>query len=309
MARLVNLISGEQIELFTQHSFGRDPVLSSTHLDDSYISRSHATIFWDGEHWLLRDMSRNGTFLNGKRLNRDDNHSIAVGDKIVFGSERAPQWQLMDASHPKTMLVPKEGGEVILLYDFHTLPSEEEPQILLYSNDGRWICETESQSFVLSSGDMIGTSTQQWRFVEAIPVAETEIFERDNTKLLEELNYRFDVSQNEEHVFLRLQYNGTEFNLQERVHHYVMLELARKRIADREAGLAEAEQGWIGRKEFAIMIGLDDTNLLNIQIFRFRKQVHKVVPQNEVAANIIQSRRNEIRIMSPNIEIQGGLPV
>jgi len=309
MARLVNLVSGEQIELFTQHSFGRDPVSSSTHLNDAYTSRSHAIILWDGERWLLRDMSSNGTFLNGNHLNRNENNIIAVGDKIAFGSMQAVQWQIIDASHPKTMLVPKEGGEAILLCDFHTLPSEGEPQILLYSNEGRWVCEMESRSFILQSGDMVGVSNKQWRFVEAISMAETEVFESDSTKLMKEFSYRFDVSQNEEHVFLHLNYDGSEFNLQERVHHYVMLELARKRLADREAGLTEAEQGWIGRKEFAVMLGLDDTNLLNIQIFRFRKQVHKVLPQKEVAANIIQSRRNEIRFMSPNIEIHGGLPV
>lgn len=309
MARLVNSVSGEQIELFTQHSFGRDPVSSSTHLNDAYTSRSHAIILWDGERWLLRDMSSNGTFLNGNRLNRNENNVIAVGDNIAFGSMQAVQWQIIDASHPKTMLVPKEGGEAILLCGFHTLPSEGEPQILLYSNEGRWVCEMESRSFMLQSGDMVGVSNKQWRFVEAISMAETEVFERDSTKLMKEFSYRFDVSQNEEHVFLHLNYDGSEFNLQERVHHYVMLELARKRLADREAGLTEAEQGWIGRKEFAIMLGLDDTNLLNIQIFRFRKQVHKVLPQKEVAANIIQSRRNEIRFMSPNIEIHGGLPV
>lgn len=309
MARVVNLVSGEQNELFMQHSFGRDPVSSSTHLNDSYVSRSHATILWDGERWQLRDMSRNGTFLNGKRLNRNENHPIVIGDKIAFGSTQAAQWQLVDESHPKTMLVPKEGGEEILLCDFHSLPSEDEPQILLYSNEGRWVCETESHSFTLESGDMVGTSEKQWRFVEAIPMAETEVFERDGMKLVKELTYRFDVSQNEEHVFLRLHYDGSEFDLEERVHHYVMLELARKRLADRASGVTDEEQGWIGRKEFAAMLGLDDTNLLNMQIFRFRKQVHNVVPQNEVAANIIQSRRNQIRFLSPNIKIHGGLPI
>ena len=88
-----------------------------------------------------------------------------------------------------------------------------------------------------------------------------------------------------------------------------MMELARKRMSDKEAGVEEAEQGWIGRKEFAAMIGLDDTSHLNMQFFRFRKQLNKALPENVELNSVLQCRRNEVRFFAENVEIVGGLPV
>ncbi len=44
-------------------------------------SRRHARIYWGGDHWVIEDLqSRNGTFLNGKRL--DSTESLNDGDLI-----------------------------------------------------------------------------------------------------------------------------------------------------------------------------------------------------------------------------------
>lgn len=122
------------------------------------------------------------------------------------------------------------------------------------------------------------------------------------------LTYRFNVSQNEEHVYLRVVLDNKEIDLGERVHHYVMLELARKRITDAESGISESERGWISRKDFANMLGLNDTLNLNMQIYRFRKQLHKATPENTCVSNMVESRRNEIRFVAEKVEISGGLP-
>lgn len=309
MARIINILSGEQRELFMQHTFGRDPVTSSTHLNDSYVSRSHAVITWGGDKWQLKDISRNGTFLNGQRIVPKENYQLKIDDKISFGAEDAEIWQLLDDSEPKTMLVPREGGEEILLKEFHSLPSKEDPQIFLYASDGRWVCETESHCHWLESGDVVGTQEKKWRFVEAIPLAETEYIGQSQKADRHEITFRFEASQNEEHVFLKVLIEAKEIDLDERVHHYVMMELARRRLTDLEAGVEKEEQGWIGRKEFAAMIGLDDTNHLNMQLFRFRKQLHKALPDIDEINNVLQVRRNEIRFYADRVEIAGGLPL
>ncbi len=207
------------------------------------------------------------------------------------------------------MLVPREGGDEILLNDHHPLPSVDDPKLFLYSSDGRWICETETYSHWLETGDIVGTPEKQWKFVEAIPLSETEVIDEVCFNESKELTYRFNVSQNEEHVFLKVSLNGEEIDMEERVHHYVLLELARKRLADMNSGVNELEQGWVSRKDFAKMLGLDDTNHLNMQIFRFRKQLIKSLPDDELMPPIIESRRSEIRFSANHVEITGGLPV
>jgi pSer/pThr/pTyr-binding forkhead associated (FHA) protein len=52
--------------------------------DDEDVSRRHAVLRLQGGEWRLEDAgSRNGTSLNGKRLNGD--HSLRSGDAIVMG--------------------------------------------------------------------------------------------------------------------------------------------------------------------------------------------------------------------------------
>jgi serine/threonine protein kinase len=51
------------------------------------ISRRHASIRRDNADFVLYDLdSRNGTFLNGKRLQASEPHTLAPGDVIEFGS-------------------------------------------------------------------------------------------------------------------------------------------------------------------------------------------------------------------------------
>jgi hypothetical protein len=55
-------------------------------LSDPEVSRHHARLEPDGQHWRAVDLgSTNGTWLNGVRLNAAD---IAAGDELAFGGVR-----------------------------------------------------------------------------------------------------------------------------------------------------------------------------------------------------------------------------
>jgi len=60
---------------------------------DDGVSRYHAAIKYDeGTMWLSDTGSRNGVFVNEKRLN--DAHALKVGDEIGIGAHRfVVQWQ------------------------------------------------------------------------------------------------------------------------------------------------------------------------------------------------------------------------
>ena len=58
-------------------------------LDDPRISRQHATITGDGQHYHLRDAgSLNGTFVNGRRLLADTATRLHAGDELCFADLR-----------------------------------------------------------------------------------------------------------------------------------------------------------------------------------------------------------------------------
>ena len=67
-------------------SIGRDP---NNHLwiTDPALSRQHCAIRWDDEHFTIRDLgSRNGTLVNGKRINEQalrHRDQVTVGDSVL----------------------------------------------------------------------------------------------------------------------------------------------------------------------------------------------------------------------------------
>jgi sigma-B regulation protein RsbU (phosphoserine phosphatase) len=53
-------------------------------IKDRYLSRKHAEIIADGNTWVLKDLgSANGTYLNGSRVERDE--QLKTGDRIRLG--------------------------------------------------------------------------------------------------------------------------------------------------------------------------------------------------------------------------------
>ena len=79
--------SGQRITLRMGKSFvGRAPE-NEIHLDDPQISRRHAEITWDGVRCAVTDLSsRNGTFVNGKRLTPNWPETLRPGDRVSFGT-------------------------------------------------------------------------------------------------------------------------------------------------------------------------------------------------------------------------------
>ena len=58
-------------------------------LDDPRISRRHATIIGDGQHYHVRDAgSLNGTFVNGRRVLADTATRLHAGDELRFADLR-----------------------------------------------------------------------------------------------------------------------------------------------------------------------------------------------------------------------------
>jgi serine phosphatase RsbU (regulator of sigma subunit) len=53
-------------------------------IKDRYLSRKHAEIISEGSNWILKDLgSANGTYLNGSRVERDE--QLKTGDRIRLG--------------------------------------------------------------------------------------------------------------------------------------------------------------------------------------------------------------------------------
>jgi len=296
--------------LLGEHLFGRQVGESNTVLSNPNISRKHAWIVWGLEGWFLQDSSTNGTFVNEARVYPGTKVKLKSNDLIRFGGGDSDGWVLMDVQPPQTMLIAiTDGLPDIVLEDIVALPSEVNPEVTIYvTPDGKWVCESQSGVSYLKNGDRVGIKDAVWRFVESTPEVETLTVADGPRILVSSIQTIFHVSQNEEHVSLKLVVNDQEIDLKQRTHHYLMLILARKRMEDQDEGFQVEEQGWIGKSDLGRLLGLNETHI-NIQIYRFRKQMIKALPSNIDLPKIIETRRGEMRFAAEFIKISGGHPV
>jgi pSer/pThr/pTyr-binding forkhead associated (FHA) protein len=308
MAILLNTKTGEQVILRSQHIFGRHPGSSNTVLTNPEASRMHASILFNGSHWLLQDTSSNGTFLNGKHYVHGVKHRLHKGDKINFGNNTLSNWKLINTDPPKSMLVPLTANmPTIELEDIAVLPNEEVPEVMVYrSPEGSWLYEDHTGRYLLNAGDKVSTHHFSWYFVNADTLEETQMAApdaEDNEQV--DIKIDFEVSQNEEHISLNITVGDQLISLGQRTHHYLLLILARQRLEDIQVGRNESEQGWLDKEVLSRMLGMEESHI-NIQIYRFRKQIIQAHPASPALLQIVERRRGELRFASDAVTINGG---
>jgi len=93
MAYLVFYIDKERIEVpVTERdtTIGRSRECTIPIKGDPEISRIHCTIQRqeDGSYLIIDEESRNGTFLNGKRIYSNEEHTLKDGDEIRIGATK-----------------------------------------------------------------------------------------------------------------------------------------------------------------------------------------------------------------------------
>ncbi|WP_437623911.1 hypothetical protein [Sorangium sp. So ce1151] len=108
---------------------------------------------------------------------------------------------------------------------------------------------------------------------------------------LSDIALRFAVTRDEERVDLTVVYPDREIELPARSHHYMLMTLARARLA--AAGAPVGERGWLERKELCRMLATDELRL-NVEVCRARKQFSALGIQG--AASIVDRRMGTGRI-------------
>ncbi|MCB1582241.1 MAG: FHA domain-containing protein [Marinicella sp.] len=305
MAKLQNQRTKEIIKLRSPHIFGRLPATAHTVLTEQSASRVHASISWTGTLWQIKDSSSNGTYVNGDKIKAGQSQNLTKYDQIQFGSIDYDVWSVIETDEPKSMLVcVGEHNRIIELTDLMALPDEASPEVCFYrKSPHEWVMETEQEHSVLKSGALVSLANQKWFFVSPEDIDETVPVNHDSVELPV---LDFNVSSDEEHVQLSIFWNQNKIDLGERVHHYLLLCLARKKISDNEQGIKATEQGWIERNDLVKMTGMDEKHI-NIQIYRFREQLLNSCNQAMLLLSLIEKRRGLIRLACQNIHISGGL--
>jgi hypothetical protein len=309
MGVIREMSTGQLRILEPDHVIGRAPAPKcSLALNEPYVSGVQAEIRWTGQTWELKDRgSRNGTYLDGRRLDPGVAYPIDAGARISFGRP-GRDWELIDQSAPVAMAVPLDGGEPVTLDgEFIPLPSSDDPRATIYQAiDGSWVLESPGEPLApLAHMQTFEAVGRLWRFCRADMSPSTLAASGVSGSLgfqVRDAYLFFSVSQDEEYVHLRMTCGDKDFDLGARQHNYLLLTLGRHRLAEATEGLPEASCGWIDQEDLSHDPSMAPP-LLNCHVFRIRQQFAKVGVVD--AADIVERRPRpwQLRVGTGRISI------
>lgn len=298
--------SGKRIMLRPLHVFGRHPATCQTVLQSPDVSQMHALVRWHDQRWEILDQSRNGTRIDEVRLPTGKWVDLRVDSQIAMGEGAEAQWTVLDLDAPRTCLLSAHGESLELLPGAGVLlPSVANPEVHIYWNEGGWVLEDADHIQRLQDGSLVTAAQTSWELVLAESLACTQSASRVPPQL-DEATLHFELSQDEEHARLSMSIGAADaIDLGERIHHYLLAFLARRRLHDAQHGFDESSQGWIAVDELARLLAVD-APYINIQVFRARQQVANVLPSGVHAPLLVERRRGQVRLGAYTFTIRRG---
>jgi hypothetical protein len=253
-------------ELGSRCKLGRNPECD-LRVDNPRVSGEHASLRWVDDHWELHDLgSRNGTFVDGRRLAADERTVLARGATFILCGEGA--FRLEDDSPPvASARQVRNRQRRTAVEGLLVLPDEEHPEVSIFEDvNGRWVAEEGDGSRLVADRGVVDAGGEVWILDLPSAVSRT-ITTLETTPLLPLL--RFAVSRDEEHIEVTVVHGGGTTAMPVRAHHYLLLTLARAMVEDHVA--SPAERGWVDREELCRMLRTDPPRL-NVDVFRVRRQ-------------------------------------
>ncbi len=299
MAVLHHCASGRRAHLCSRHLVGRSS-RSDLILASSRVSAEHAVVSWS-EEWQVKDLgSRNGTFVNGVRLAPGERARLVVGARVSFADPDDP-WEVSDDHAPVPSAKSADGTRVLGTPGLLALPSAEQPLVTCFRDgQGRWLAETHLQRTAVVDGQTLDVSGTAWQLQLPEPLVATT----SETHLeLVKHTLLFQVSRDEEHVLATLTNPRATLELGTRVHHYLLLTLARHRLTDAGAGEPESAQGWVDQVILAKELRISEA-LLHIHVHRARVQLAELGVRD--AASIVERRpaAKQLRLGIAAVEVE-----
>lgn len=247
------------------------------------VSSTHAMIEWVDGSWQLRDLgSRNGTIVDNRRMMAGARAPLVVGSRLQFGNEAAI-WVLSEATAPELMARHTGTGAYRFADgEYLLLPDPNMPDWSVYRDlRGTWLAERGGEAAAIEDRAVLAVGTELWRV--HLPLDGSHVYAMG----IEKLRLRF-AEAGEEKVEVIVEAEGARWRLGGAGQ--VLLALARRRLADRAAGRAAAEEGWIRQDELVRQLQLDDEQL-NRRIHRVRAQLGKIGVEH--AAALVERRGEE----------------
>ncbi len=311
MARIKHQSRNLERYLRGHHVFGRDTHYADITLGDAHCSRVHAVVEWDGKHWTLKDVSRNGTWLNERPLESNLPAVLDVGSLVRFGSPSADAWRVTDLAPPADLLVGETAdAETVSLEDYLLVPEESNAYTLIHdSGRGGWLLYSADAAEELGGpyahGNEIVLGNHRWRIFQADTHSPT-VNQHLPFAAQPALHLVARLSGDEESTELTAVYGADSYELGDRAHHYLIAHLARLKAHDLSTGNDPLIAGWVEKDRLSRDLGLSATHL-NLHIHRAEKHLHqKLHVDAGIARGLFDKQRGRLRLGAASCEVYKG---
>ncbi|PXB00203.1 FHA domain-containing protein [Pectobacterium carotovorum] len=290
------------------HTFGRSINCHTTLISpESY--HMHFTIFWEKENWYIRDSSKQGTWLNKKRLIKEKPYPIKKTDVITLSLNAEEQFVMTNDLPPCDILISL-APHISPIYLKKPVTPLSEHCFFLYDKNG-WSVNTseknQEKTHEIHDGEIIELLSNHYylQYAQEKYAQERHVTSRS----IDELTFCFYVSEDEEDIQLEITDNEQSITLKgERLQNqlYLLLYLARKSIADNLQGYAQSHCGWCDLNSLSKALGIKPNNT-RIRIHRLRHRLCDAVNFSGIdACQILQIKDASVRIVSSKITIIKG---
>lgn len=267
--------TGSRVTIVRRVLLGRS-LKADIQLKSDGASKEHATISWDGAHWRIKDLSSmNGTLVNGEPLS-NKLLSLAPGDLIVFG-DPAESWRWLDGQGPTAFAIADDGIRVEIRGGLLLLPNDADPRASLYVRNECWELDSDGVTSQVIDGQAIDVGGFRFRLVLPTLDPAVDVTRMVKPALAKVANARmiFKVSSDEERVDVTLHAGDFSSALPSRSFHYMLLTLARAKLADQAKGIPGEDAGWLYTESLATGL-LMTSEKLNVDVHRSRRLIAKL---------------------------------
>jgi hypothetical protein len=298
MATLIRLSDSEPVRLPSSALAGRSAACW-LRLDHRLASSEHAKIAFLGHGWMLKDIgSKNGTYVDGRRIDSGGAVMLSSGMRIGFG-DLAPSHVVADVDPPQAVAQDLESGEIVFgMQDLLALPDDEHPEAVVYPGRSGWVFEPNfDETREVDDLDVVRVGARLFRLFLPLPSSATPMVRMAFT--LRNTQFRFIVDGRGRCAGIDLLFRGVAVaRLQSIESGPLLLALARARIADQSR--PNEERGWRSVEELCDEIDVDPA-ALNVAIHRARKRVG--ASKIGGASELIEVRRGERRLGTDAVEV------
>ncbi|MGR6772467.1 FHA domain-containing protein [Pectobacterium brasiliense] len=300
--------SGYWICLRYFHTFGRS-INCHTVLISPESSHTHLNIFWKKEKWYIQDISKNGTWLNKKKLIKDKHYPIKKTDIITLSLNAEEKFVVTNDLPPCDILislVPHTSP----IYLKKPLTVISENCFFLYDQNG-WNVnisdDNKEKKHEIQDGEVIKLFNNHYYLQSAEEKCGQE--KRAASRSIDKLAFCFYVSEDEEDIQLQITDAEQSIMLKgERLQNqlYLLLHLARKSIADHVQGYAQSHRGWCDLNSLSKALGIKPNNT-RIRVHRLRHRLCDAVNFSGIdACQTLQIKDASVRIYPSQITIIKG---